>query len=179
MSKNKLTPKREKFVQELVKGKTQRAAYKLAFNAKKMNNNSIDREASLLFKNPMVSQRYWELMGKVTQRAEEKTIVTAEEILQNITNIARDDISNYLSFGTEDNGEIRISLKDSDEMDTSNISEISLTKDGQFKFKLYESDKAWYKLAEIFGMNKLAQDKQKLAEEKFIHEKDIDSKKYW
>ena len=46
----KLTQKQEKYVQELIKGKSQREAYKASYNAKKMSDNSIDREASLLLK---------------------------------------------------------------------------------------------------------------------------------
>jgi len=42
----KLTAKQEKFVQELIKGKSQREAYKAAYNAKNMSENSIDVEAS-------------------------------------------------------------------------------------------------------------------------------------
>lgn len=187
----KLTQKQEKYVQELIKGKSQREAYKASYNAKKMSDNSIDREASLLLKNPKVSQRFNELRGRVIKRTEEKAIITAEEIIQGIADIAKDDISNYLDFSMKEvtlgviDGEvikedrITVDIKDSKTIDTKNISEISLGKDGQFKFKLYEKDKALSKLAEIFGLNELDKSKQKLAEDRFEHEKDIDSKKWW
>jgi phage terminase small subunit len=188
---DKLTTKQEKFVQGLIKGLSQRQAYKAAYDVKKMSDNAVDREASLLLNNPKVTQRYNELNGKVIKRAEEKAIITAEEIIKEIVGIAKDDIKNYLSFGTrevvvgfEDGEPIRedriaVNLKDSDEIDTKNISEISLGRDGNFKFKLYERDKALYKLAEMFGINETNKAKQKLAEKKFEHEKEIDSKKYW
>ncbi|WP_265445080.1 terminase small subunit [Acetivibrio straminisolvens] len=187
-----LTAKQEKFVQELIKGKSQREAYKAAYNAKNMSNNSIDREACLLLKNPKVAQRYEELKSKVIKRSEEKAIITAEEIIKEIADIAKDDIKNYLSYRTEkqivdyrEDGEpvfgyrTVIELKNSDDVNTKNIKEISMSKDGTFKFKTYCRDTALYKLAEIFGLNKIQQDKQKLAEERFKHEKEIDSKKYW
>ena len=89
---NGLTLKQEKFVQELVKGKSQREAYKCAYNASKMSDNSIDREASILLKNPKVTQRYEELRSKVIKRTEDKAIITAAEIIQGIADIANDDI---------------------------------------------------------------------------------------
>ncbi len=187
-----LTAKQEKFVQELIKGKSQREAYKAAYNAKNMSENSIDVEASNLLKNPKVAQRFEELRSKVIKRTEEKAIITAEEIIKEIADIARDDIKNYLSFKTvktvvdyDNDGKpiidytTVVEMKDSDNIDTKNIKEINVGKDGSFKFKTYCRDTALYKLAEIFGLNKIQQDKQKLAEERFKHEKEIDSKKYW
>lgn len=188
----KLTIKQEKFVQGLIKGLSQRQAYKHAYNAKNMSDNAIDREASLLLKNPKVTQRYNQLKNRVVKRSERNAIITAEEIIKEIADIAKDDISNYLDFsmknvvvGFNADGElvredrITVDMKNSKDIDTKNISEISIGKDGQFKFKRYERDKALYKLAEMFGINELNKAKQKLAEERFEHEKDIDSKKYW
>lgn len=188
----RLTQKQEKFVQELIKGKSQREAYKSAYNAKKMSDNAIDVEASKLLKNPKVALRHEQLRSRVIKRTEEKAIITAEEIIKEIASIAKDDISNYLDFsmrkdvvvGFDDAGPIRedritVDIKNSKDIDTKNISEVSLGKDGQFKFKLYQRDTALFKLAELFGLNELNKAKQKLVEERFEHEKDIDSKKYW
>lgn len=55
---NMLTDKQEKFVQELIKGKSQREAYKIAYNTKKMTDKSIDVKASELFNNGKVTVRY-------------------------------------------------------------------------------------------------------------------------
>lgn len=188
----KLTQKQEKFVQELIKGKSQREAYKIAYDAKKMSDNSIDVNASKLLKNTKVALRHNELRTKVVKRAEEKAIITAEEVLRGIASIAKDDIKNYLSFKTvkkvveyDEDGEpvidygMTVEIKDSDDIDTSNISEVSIDSKGAFKFKRYDKDKALYKLADIMGLDEMAKKKQKLAEDRFEHEKDIDSKKYW
>lgn len=187
-----LTVKQEKFVQELIKGKSQREAYKAAYNAKNMADNTIDVKASQLLKKDKVRARYEQLRGKVIKRTEEKAIITAEEIIKEITSIAKDDISNYLDFRTEkvfvgydkDSKPVSdyrpiVDMKDSRTIDTKNVSQVSLGANGSFKFKMYCRDTALYKLAEIFGLNKIQQDKQKLAEERFRHEKEIDSKKYW
>ncbi len=188
----KLTKKQEKFVQELIKGKSQREAYKAAYSAKNMKDSTIDSNASRLLKNSKVAARYNQLHSKVVKRAEKKAIITAEEIIKEIADIAKDDISNYLEFRTEktivgydEDGEpvidyaTIVNLKDSKDIDTKNISEISVGRDGQFKFKRYERDKALYKLAEIFGIDELQRAKQRLAEERFEHEKEKDSKKFW
>ena len=188
----KLTQKQEKFVQELIKGKSQREAYKRAYNAKNMKDTTIDSHACRLLKNDKVKARYNELRGKVVKRAEEKAIITAEEVLRGIADIAKDDIGNYLEYktiktlvGYDDEGEpvlgyrTVVDLKDSKDIDTSNISEVSIDSKGTFKFKRYDKDKALYKLADIMGLDEMAQKKQKLAEDRFEHEKEIDGKKYW
>lgn len=188
----KLTQKQEKFVQELIKGKSQRVAYKKAYNAKNMKDTTIDSHACRLLKNDKVKARYDELRGKVVKRAEEKAIITAEEVLRGIASIAKDDIKNYLSFktvkkvvGYDEDGEpvidygIAVEIKDSDDIDTSNISEVSIDSKGAFKFKRYDKDKALYKLADIMGLDEMAKKKQKLAEDRFEEEKKINSKKYW
>jgi len=186
-----LTQKQEKFVQGLIKGKSQREAYKAAYNASKMADKTIDVKASELFKNGKVRVRFEHLNNKVIKRSEEKAIITAEEIIREIANIAKDDISNYLDFETKktivayEDGEpvidyrLVVDMKDSKNIDTKNIAEVSLGKDGQFKFKLYQRDTALYKLAEIFGLNELNKAKQKLAEDRLDMDKDINSKKYW
>ena len=64
-----LTPKQERFVQELIKGKSQREAYKIAYpSSKKWKNESIDSKASNLFKNVKVRTRYEELQKKTYLR---------------------------------------------------------------------------------------------------------------
>lgn len=64
-----LTSKQEKFVQELVKGKSQRQAYKAAYDASKMKDSTIDRRASELFGNSEVKARYNELIQTGTKKA--------------------------------------------------------------------------------------------------------------
>lgn len=82
-----LTKRQEQFVQNIVKGMSQRQAYKNAYTCKKMSDNAIDREASLLMKHPKVSQRYKELTGKIQEAAEQETIMSAKERLEYLTGI--------------------------------------------------------------------------------------------
>lgn len=191
---NDLTINQEKYVQELLKGKSQRKAYWAAYpNSKKWKVNSVDVQASKLYNTPKVFIRHKELKAKLIERTEEKAIVTAEKILEEIAGIAFDDIGNYLEYKTaktvvdydDETGEpiidykTVVELKDSKHVDTKNISEISIAPNGTLKTKMYERDKALYKLAEILGLDATSKAKQKLAEERFEHEKEMDNKKVW
>ena len=81
-----LTAKQEKFVQGLVKGLSQRQAYKEAYNAENMADKTIDNEAYLLFKNPDISERYNELI----QEAVDETILTVQEKRRMYKEFAKD-----------------------------------------------------------------------------------------
>jgi len=79
---NKLTDKQEAFVQALlIPDTSQRSAYKQAYNASNMKDETIDNKASLLFKKEKVRARYHELHDKVVQMAEDKAIFTVEGLL--------------------------------------------------------------------------------------------------
>lgn len=76
-----LTQKQEKYVQELIKGKSQREAYKIAYpNSVNWKPNSIDNKAASLYRNEKVKARYDELMRDSIEDAESvrKTIIDTE-----------------------------------------------------------------------------------------------------
>lgn len=160
---DKLTIKQEKFVQGLFAGLSQREAYKQAFNCENMKDKTIDERACVLAGLDKVKTR----LDELTNELKERNMVTVERVLEELSHIAFDDIKNYLSFGTEkvlvgydDKGKpvadykTIVALKDSDTIDTRSISEVSLGKDGQFKFKLYCKDDALVKIGETLGMFK-------------------------
>ena len=64
-----LTAKQERFVQNIVKGMTQREAYKDAYDAENMKDETIDTEACLLFKDQKISKRYQELIKELEKAA--------------------------------------------------------------------------------------------------------------
>ena len=64
-----LTAKQEKFIQNIVKGMTQREAYKDAYNAENMKPGTIDTEACLLFNDPKIANRYQELIKELEKAA--------------------------------------------------------------------------------------------------------------
>lgn len=81
---DKLTTRQERFVQNMVKGMTQRQAYKDAFNVN-YDENAIDSNASTLFNSTKVQQRYKELMGKL----EEEAIMSAKERMIWLTEVVK------------------------------------------------------------------------------------------
>lgn len=93
-----------------------------------------------------------EYIQKRMKDREKRTEITQDKVLQEIARIAFDDIKNYLRFYTDEEGNVRTEVKDSDTIDTRNISEVSCGKDGQFKFKVYCKDNALNMLGKHLGM---------------------------
>ena len=60
-----LTTKQEIFVQRLIEGNSQREAYKFAYNAENMKNETIDKRASELFSKGDIKGRYEELKNEL------------------------------------------------------------------------------------------------------------------
>ena len=93
-----LTPKQERFIQNIVSGMSQRQAYKDAYNAENMTDESIDVEACKLFNDTKVSQRYHELMEEL----KDKAIMTATERMIWLTEVVKGiqtEESKYFSDG--------------------------------------------------------------------------------
>lgn len=65
----KLTAKQEIFVNSLVAGLSQRQAYRKAYNAEKMTDDTVDARASKLLKEYKVSIRYRELLKEASNMA--------------------------------------------------------------------------------------------------------------
>lgn len=109
-----------------------------------------------LLKNVEIQKAIQKAMNERSKR----TGITADKVLKELESIAMDDVKNYLDFRTEKTVvgkdlatgnpiigyETVVDLKDSNTIDTKNISEISIGKDGQFKFKLYCRDNALVQL---------------------------------
>ena len=63
-----LTIKQEIFVQRLIEGYSQREAYKFAYEADNMKNETIDNKASKLFANSEIRARYEELKNELKKQ---------------------------------------------------------------------------------------------------------------
>ena len=102
-----LTSKQEKFIQALVAGKSQRQAYKEAYNATKMKDETIDTRACELLKNSKVKARYNELL----EEHKNKALYTREEMVNDLIWIkekAKEDIKNPKKGLRQANGTIFI-----------------------------------------------------------------------
>ena len=64
-----LTTKQDLFIQGLIKGYSQREAYKMAYEADNMKNETIDSKASILFKTEKIRARYEELIKEYKENA--------------------------------------------------------------------------------------------------------------
>lgn len=80
-----LTAKQEMFVQNLIKGMSQREAYRNAYKCEGWKDSSIDCEASKLFNTPKILQRYNELQ----EQLQKSTIMTAIERLEYLTRVIK------------------------------------------------------------------------------------------
>jgi len=84
-SKNTLTKPQEIFIQELLKGNTQRQAYLKAYpSKKKWKESSLDSAASSLLKNEKVKIRYEQLLNKMREKEQEKTMWTREQSIETL-----------------------------------------------------------------------------------------------
>ena len=82
-----LNAKQERFIQNIVKGMSQREAYKDAYNAK-YKDEAIDNKASALFNKGEVQVRYKELI----EQLEDKSIMSAKERMKWLTDVINGDI---------------------------------------------------------------------------------------
>jgi len=147
-----LTKKQEKFVQELVKGKSQREAYKAAYNAAKMKDETIDKKASLIFQKGEIRGRYEELMKKSVEKTEWEATEVRKEIIIQLMKILQADISTYFRYVGGKRGSAKAYLKNLTEIDTKPIQSLTTDKDGKVVLKLYDKLNAIRELKEIFGL---------------------------
>ena len=102
-----LTQRQEKFVRALIAGKSQRQAYKEAYNAANMKDKTIDERASVLFKNDKIKTRYNELL----EEHKNKALYTREEMVNDLIWIkekAKEDIKDPKKGLRQANGTIFI-----------------------------------------------------------------------
>ena len=82
-----LTAKQEKFIQGIIEGKSQADAYRSAYDTKRMSDNAIYREASLLMSNPKIAQR----LAEISAQADKPKIMTAQKRLEWLSERIEDD----------------------------------------------------------------------------------------
>ena len=98
-----LTLKQEKFVEELIKGKSQREAYKAAYNTSRLKNASIDSLACRLLKGVKVRSRFEELKSQADDKTGDDATSMRAFIITQLQDIAsgkaKDEIKDYDSDG--------------------------------------------------------------------------------
>ena len=78
-----LTAKQEAFVQNIIQGMSQADAYRSAYDTKRMSDNAIYREASLLMSNPKIAQR----LAEISAKADTPKIMSAQRRLEWLTEV--------------------------------------------------------------------------------------------
>lgn len=103
-----LNIKQEKFIQNIIKGMSQREAYKDAYNAK-YKDEVIDVRACELFNSSKVQVRYKEIMNQL----EDKAIMSAKERIIWLSKVVKGDIkhTSYDGNGNSYENEAYISVK--------------------------------------------------------------------
>lgn len=90
-----LTTKQERFVQELIKGKSQRQAYRIAYpSSEKWKDASVDQKASTLFANVKVKSRYEELKKKTEEKITYDAAEVKNIIIETMLSIVKADVMN-------------------------------------------------------------------------------------
>lgn len=80
----------EIFVQEILKGRSQRHAYIAAYpDRANLAPNGLDTQACLLWKKKHIKERYKEILAKVSEEETRKTLWTREESILNLKEIIR------------------------------------------------------------------------------------------
>ena len=159
---DKLTIKQEKFCQGLFAGLTQREAYKQAYSADNMKDKTIDERSCVLANQDKIKTRKEEL----TNELKDRNIITIEQVLAEYKKIGLADIKDFVSFSTvktevgfdEETGKPIygykqiVEAKPSNEIDGTMVNEVSIGKDGTFKFKLHDKKGALDMIGKHLGM---------------------------
>lgn len=155
----KLTPKQLRFVDEyLIDLNATQAASRAGYSEK-----TAYSMGQRLLKNAEI-QKYIKQRMKAREK---RTEVTQDKVLKELAKVGFSDIKDFLEFktakgivGYDNDGEavidwrVNLAVKDSAEVDGSLISEVSISKDGVFKFKLHDKMSALDKLGRHLGMFK-------------------------
>ena len=94
--RSELTRAQEVFINELIKGKSQRQAFLKAYPNKASNQwNSIDSAASTLLKQPKVTKRYNELRERIRAKEQAETQWTREQAIKTLRGIINKNQEEY------------------------------------------------------------------------------------
>lgn len=152
-----LTPKQEKFCLEYLKTGNASEAYRSAYEAQDMKPETIWRNAHELVNNNKVAARLKELNSSAVSDA----VMTRQEALEKLSNLARTDLSDLVEFGSYEvgmDGETPViqatwKIKDSAFMNPKQlaaIAELSAGKEG-IKIKTHSPLQAIQQLAKMQG----------------------------
>lgn len=118
----------ELFVRHLVKGCSQREAYRKAYPKCKAKDASVDSMAARLWAKVEIQSRYSELHAQVIEQTKKESIADATEVMESLTKIMRANILDQVEITTDRQGRAKIKMKQG--ADGMNIQSIATDKNG-------------------------------------------------
>ena len=134
-----LTAKQERFVQELIKGKSQREAYKAAYNAERMKDSTIDNKAYILFKRGDIRARYDELMDEISRQVVVDAAYVKQLIIDTELAILQANAYDFIHGSDE-------------EKHAKAIKNYKVDAQGRVSYEFYDKQAAINTLREMFGI---------------------------
>ena len=152
----KLTEKQKRFADEyLIDLNATQAAIRAKYSQK-----TAEATAARLLRNVKVA----EYIQRRQKNMQAKTEITQERVITELAKIGFANLTDFLDYETVQrvidykNGEpvidwaMMVNAKDSSEVDGSAIQEVSISRDGTFKFKLYSKLDALEKIGRLLGL---------------------------
>lgn len=135
-----LTTKQEIFVKELIKGKSQREAYRIAYpKSKEWQDKNVDSRASNLFKNAKVMARFNELQRKTEEKVTYDAAEVKNIIISTMLSIVNADVMN-------------------DEVDGKAVKNKHWDRNGKVVYDHYDKIEASKMLVSLLGIENATQD---------------------
>lgn len=149
-----LTPKQEKFIQELVKGKSQREAYQAAYNASNMKPATIDKKASLLLKKGEIRGRYKKLMQAATEASDDNAVSIRKTIIDTSMAIVKANLGDILELKRGRGGRYLVAIPKGDltKFDMRAVKKYRYDNNGHLMLELYDKQPAVDTLMKIYGI---------------------------
>ena len=165
-----LTLKQERFVQELIKGKSQREAYRIAYpKSNNWKDDTVDQVACRLFKNVKVHARYDELMAEAIRPGVEDAESVRRMILETEMAIATANMGDLFEVVEDADGTLLQKAKSPESIkkfDMRAVKSYRFDSRGRIILELYDKQPAINSLKEMYN---LVSDDEKEAIEIVLH----------
>ena len=151
-----LTPKQEKFITELLKGKSQREAYKAAYNTSKWTDKSIDEAACRLLRNSKVNSRYTELREAMFQKGVDDAESIRKMIIEQEKAILNANMGDLFDVQADEAGECLVSVPKGDlsKFDMRAVKSYKYDARGRLILELFDKQQAVAHLKDLYGLSK-------------------------
>lgn len=151
-----LTKQQELFVLNLVKGMSQREAYRKAYpKSQKWQDKSVDSRASVLLKNAKVLERYNEMMQKAIKPLADDAVSVRRMIVETQLAIVGANLGDLISLERNRNGGLSAKAKPQDSIDKFDmraVKGIRYDKTGRLIVELHDKQAAITCLREMYGL---------------------------